>query len=347
MNNILFAAAGSGGHLFPALAVAQELESKFQIHFLVTGRDFEDQIPKSYLTHYVKKTALRHQGIWGFFKFFFEFPMMFLKLRNILKHNQIQFVLGLGGYTSGPALLVAKFCSIPTALVEPNACIGLSNKLSAPFVDYIFTNFLSHEVLQKYASKTYNFGLPQFQSQESDIKFQDWDLVIMGGSQGARGINEKMEIILKSDYFKNKCILWQTGAQWLKDHHPLNVSQIIQIAFVKNIKAHLNKTKLVISRTGAGAISDIVDTLCPSILIPLHLLNDPHYIQNARILVNANAALLYQENESMEKLENFIKNLLNSESDQKKMKANLLKFRYKDIPSKKIAQFIEEKLNVS
>jgi UDP-N-acetylglucosamine--N-acetylmuramyl-(pentapeptide) pyrophosphoryl-undecaprenol N-acetylglucosamine transferase len=120
----------------------------------------------------------------------------------------------------------------------------------------------------------------------------------------------------------------------------------VGVDFIQNIKAHLKSAKLAISRTGAGALSDIIDCEIPSILIPIHHSNDPHYLNNAKVLVDKNAAILCLETEPHERLREIIVGLLKDPGKRDDLRANLKPLRYSQDPASMIAKHIKEKVYV-
>lgn len=320
---VLLTGGGTGGHIYPALAVAKrlsEIESDLELLYVGTNRGLEstivpnEGIPFKSIEIEGFKRKLNISGI----KYNIRSVSLFIKsifeAKKIIREFKPDIVLGTGGYVSAPICYVASREGIPTIVHEQNSYLGLTNKFLLPFVDQLAISFDDiYEQVGKHREKLVFTGNPRAQELASaEINYQA-DLfgldplkkiiVILGGSRGAERINqavvEAYPELIKKDYQ----IILATGEihydKIIKDLNEIvalnEVRNIVVKDYIKNMMDVLQHSSLLVSRSGATTIAEITALALPSILIPSPYVTDDHQTKNAMSLVNNEAALLLKE----------------------------------------------------
>lgn len=320
---VLLTGGGTGGHIYPALAVAKrlsEIESDLELLYVGTNRGLEstivpnEGIPFKSIEIEGFKRKLNISGI----KYNIRSVSLFIKsifeAKKIIREFKPDIVLGTGGYVSAPICYVASREGIPTIVHEQNSYLGLTNKFLLPFVDQLAISFDDiYEQVGKHREKLVFTGNPRAQELASaEINYQA-DLfgldplkkiiVILGGSRGAERINqavvEAYPELIKKDYQ----IILATGEihydKIIKDLNEIvalnEVRNIVVKDYIENMMDVLQHSSLLVSRSGATTIAEITALALPSILIPSPYVTDDHQTKNAMSLVNNEAALLLKE----------------------------------------------------
>ena len=306
-------AAGTGGHIFPALAVAKELQkNEVDILWIGTKSGMENKIVPE---HNIKINQIDAIGVRGknpikvslsIFKLF----QAFFKSYQILKYNKPDAVLGMGGYVSGIAGLAAFFRGIPIIIQEQNAIPGTANKLISKISKKVFQAF--HGTFPT-KLKPITSGNPVFvKSLKKAKNNSNFNLLILGGSLGAKPIND---VVIHLE--NNINIIHQTGdmhINYVKKSH-LNKSAKV-VGFIDDMSKAYQWADIVISRAGAMTVSELMLTGTPAILIPLPHAIDNHQFYNAKILSDNGAAILLEQKDlSVKKLNDLISNLTQEKLD--------------------------------
>ena len=308
---IIIAGGGTGGHLFPAIALAEEFESRGkdnEILFVGTKKGIEYRILP---TKGFKLKTILVSGVTGGSPLqrvigVLKFLLGFFQSLGIIYSFRPNLVLGTGGYVSAPVILAAWLFRINTAICEQNSIPGLTNRILGRLVKKVFIAF---EESAPYfpPQKTYCTGNPirkEFLSFALPARKQNqsFTLLILGGSQGARSINHNM--INSLDYLsslRNKIkIIHQTGASdfsWVKKEYEKKGFKAEVVSFISDIAPVYQEADLVISRAGAITITEILASGKPSILIPYPYAAYNHQEVNAQILVNKGAARMIRDPE--------------------------------------------------
>ena len=308
--NIVIAAGGTGGHLYPAVALAkefQEQDPKTVITFVGAGR----QLEKSILTH--ERFALAHirvqgivgRGIWGALQALLLFPRAIWTSLRLLKAKGTDLVVGTGGFFSPPVVLAAWLLGIYRVILEPNAMPGLANRFLGPLANRIFLAFdqakpyfnpskvrIVGTPLRKEFCKTDGFSPSQRLSR----------LLIFGGSQGARAINRAMvEALQHSKVLRqNLHIIHQTGIDDQVETRTLYEKVGVEaevVPFLYDMPEVLRAADLVIARSGAGTLAELAACGKPAILIPFPHATHGHQEKNARAVEAKGAAVVILESE--------------------------------------------------
>lgn len=302
MNNVLIAAGGSGGHLYPALAVADIfLKEGFQVH-LLTSRKRPANIKFNSNIKIIEGFSIgwnrRLTGIfptsWSLFKDFILSFRVLSKLKPIL-------VLGMGGYVSIAPILIASIFGIPRAIHEQNIIPGLANKFLAPFVNKIFISFPNTN-FGTFQSKVVYTGLP-LREEFYNIRYLNHDkftVLVMGGSQGARIINDTIVEIVERRLVEDTKFIHITGTRdfdRLKEKIERLKSQNYEVySYREDIWTLYEKADLVISRAGAGSVMELASVGLPVILIPYKGAEGHQYL-NAKWLVDNGRGIIIDQSQ--------------------------------------------------
>ncbi len=353
--NILVSGGGTGGHIFPAVAIANGIKKRIpDANILFVGAKGRMEMEK------VPAAGYEIEGLWisGIQRKFslknliFPFKLIssLLKSRRIIRKHKPDAVVGTGGYASGPLLYVAASKKIPTLILEQNSYPGITNKLLGKKVDKIC---VAYESLKKYfpEDKIVITGSPIREeinhlkvNREEGIRHFGLDpkkttLLVIGGSQGAQKINKAIAENLDKIVAGNTQLIWQTGPFCMK---AANVSvdmakkqeTVKVVDFITRMDMAYAAADLVISRAGAIAIAEIVAVDKPAIFVPLPSAAEDHQTKNAMALVKGKAAVMIPENELDEKLPTVISELMEYESNRLVMVQNLKRFKHPEATEK-------------
>ncbi|RKG53154.1 undecaprenyldiphospho-muramoylpentapeptide beta-N-acetylglucosaminyltransferase [Corallococcus sp. AB011P] len=310
---VLIAGGGTGGHLFPGIALAEEVVTRHpanEVVFVGTEKGLEARVvPKEgYPLELVKVQGLKGKGLIGLLKGLIALPLAFLASFRILSRHKPDVVVGVGGYASGPVVLAAWLMGIPTAIQEQNALPGLTNKVLGRIVKVVFTSF--EEARNHFPeAKVQMIGNPirkklmdnYLRSSSAHEKFS---VLIFGGSLGARGLNNRVLEALDSlgDVKGQLDIVHQTGKLDLEsvkkgyaDKGFADVAQVVE--FIDDMSSAYAKADLVICRAGATSLAELTVCKKASILVPFPHATDNHQEVNARALVDVGAAIMFRESE--------------------------------------------------
>ena len=357
---VLMVAGGTGGHVFPALAVAEELRRRsqtrleagpqYEILFLGTRRGIEDRVIPSagFSLHKISGAGLKGIGGWKRFRNLMVLPQSAIQTARVFHVFRPQVVLGLGGYLAGPAMLRAALQGIPTVLIEPNAIPGFTNRILRPVVRAAAVAFA--ETARFYGRKARVTGNPiraAFASVPPRRHAPPFTLLILGGSLGATAINNCVVAGLERFQRMDACprFIHQSGE---RDYN--KVSQAYQDrgipaevhAFIEDVPAALAQADLVISRAGGNAAAELAAAGKASLLVPFPGAADQHQLANARALERAGAArVIEQKNLSPEKLVSEISSLLGDLGVFEKMERSARAFARPNAAAD-IADLVEE-----
>jgi UDP-N-acetylglucosamine--N-acetylmuramyl-(pentapeptide) pyrophosphoryl-undecaprenol N-acetylglucosamine transferase len=342
---ILFAGGGTGGHLFPAIAVAQkirEIKPEADILFVGTKTKIEGKV--------VPESGFNFRSIWikGFSrKFNLEnilFPLkLFVSIIQSLLIS-IKFKptvsVGSGGYVSGPALWAANLLGSKLVLLEQNSFPGKTTKLLEKYAREIHLSFESSLKHFQNKDKCFVTGNPV----RVDIKLFDKKkaleyfgfseskktIAIIGGSLGAKSLNEIVASTL-SELLKNDIqIIWQAGNNYLTDYKKYESDQVKLFSFIDDMAKVYSAADLIIARAGATTIAEITTLGLASLLIPSPNVAENHQYYNAKSLSDQNAAILLEDKYLMEEFLIKVKSILNDEGGLVALRANSKKLGKSD-----------------
>ena len=322
---VLIAAGGTGGHIYPGIAVANEIMSRdadSEVLFVGTAKGLEKKIvpENGYQLSLIDSAGLKNVGLAGKIKGLAVLPKSFLEARRIIRQFRPHVVVGAGGYVSGPVLLMAAIMGVPTLVMDSNALPGFTNRRLAMFVDQAALTF--DEALPYFGKKGVVTGNPvrkEFFDVEAKLRTKDVHVLIFGGSQGARAINNAMIAALASlgKYETNLTITHQTGEADFENIKAAYADTAFSAAdvraFISDIFVEFGKSDLVICRAGATTCAELAAAGKASIMVPLPTAADDHQRKNAEALEKAGAAKMILQSElSGESLASEISALIDS-----------------------------------
>jgi UDP-N-acetylglucosamine--N-acetylmuramyl-(pentapeptide) pyrophosphoryl-undecaprenol N-acetylglucosamine transferase len=316
ITKLVIAGGGTGGHVFPGVAVAEAMNSygDMDILWIGTGRPVEKAALLEHKWDYrvLDTRPLKGSDITGIIRSLLELPLSIIRAFLWLRSFKPHVVLGIGGYVSGPVILAAKMLRIPSAIHEQNLIPGLTNRLASRFVKTVFISF--KETLKYFPKNKVIFtGNPirkdiieltgqQIKESQEIKKSSKSRLLILGGSQGAKCLNRLVSSAIK--------ILWQSGFHLEVIHQTgkMDMSYVAKFyqeanipvkvtPFISDIGESYAWADLVICRAGAGTLAELTALGKPSILIPYPWAADSHQDANARELTEAGAAKCFSEKE--------------------------------------------------
>jgi UDP-N-acetylglucosamine--N-acetylmuramyl-(pentapeptide) pyrophosphoryl-undecaprenol N-acetylglucosamine transferase len=299
---LVFAGGGTGGHVYPMIAVADAVRAfapELRLVFVGTERGMETRVvpERGYELELMRVLPIRGGGLFGAARGIARAAALVPEARTLLKKLAPSAVFSIGGYAAGPVSLGARTLGIPVALMEPNSVIGLANRLIAPLVQRAYTAFPESEKHFK-ESVILRAGVPiraGFARAPYAASAQALRILVLGGSQGAKALNEAVPRAL-AELELPVSVMHQCGAAHEADarrlYAELGLSDRAQItAFIADMPAALAAADLVIGRSGASAVSEICAVGRPSLLIPYPFASGDHQRVNAESLVHAGAAV--------------------------------------------------------
>lgn len=321
MKKFLFVCGGTGGHIFPAVAIADSLKKIGVTDITFAGRkdSMEERlVAKNWPYEYISAVPLHRGPFLKNLALPFNLSKALVRAKSVIKKVKPDVVVATGGYVSLPIVLAAGTAGIPVYLQEQNAVAGVANKVGARYAKTIFVT--SDEAAKSFpAEKCMIFGNPVRELPTGDTlprpaEFEAGKkaVFIVGGSQGAVGINNKIEESIKAIAAREDVsVVWQVGVKNV-EAIGARVGEVKNVAirgFLDNIYAYMKHADLIISRAGASALAEILAFGKPSILLPFPHATANHQEHNARVVEKAGAALVEldaEENHLWEKVESLL-----------------------------------------
>ena len=316
IRRVLVAGGGTGGHLFPGLAVVNELRNRaddVEVLFVGTARGIEARLlpARGERLELLKVTPLKGQGSLARAKSVARLPLAFSKAASIVRSFNPDIVIGVGGYAAGPVLAAAAAMGVKTALLEQNAHVGLTNKMLASVVGRAYLTFEKtvHHFGESKARVCGNPVRREFVSvarraaaDPEGFESRANSILILGGSQGAKALNEAVPSVLAEVDLKSRGlkIVHQTG-EAMRDavqerYRELGVEAEV-VSFIDDMaRVYVNAT-LVIARAGATTLAEVCAIGRPSVLIPFPHAADDHQTKNAQALEELDAAQCVAESD--------------------------------------------------
>ena len=337
--NILISGGGTGGHIYPAIAIANELKLRYpEANFLFVGAKNKMEMEK------VPQAGYAIKGLWisgiqrklTIDNLSFPFKMLnsLWNASKIIKKFKPDIAIGTGGFASGPTLIMANRKGIPTLLQEQNSYPGITNKLLGKKAAKIC---VAYDHLERFfpLDKIVKTGNPVRQdllSIHSKIEegktFFSMDknkktILVLGGSLGARKINQLVESNL--DFFKNQQVqvIWQCGKLYYEEYKKYNTSEDIQVhEFLNRMDFAYAASDIIISRAGASSVSELCIVGKPVIFIPSPNVAEDHQTKNAKKIADQHGAILVRENE-LETFPIIFETLIKDKGKQEHMSENI------------------------
>ncbi|HEX3695642.1 MAG TPA: undecaprenyldiphospho-muramoylpentapeptide beta-N-acetylglucosaminyltransferase [Polyangia bacterium] len=310
---VLIAGGGTGGHLYPGIALAEEIKSRpgGEVLFVGAQRGLEAKVipAEGYPLELLEVSGIKRTGMRGLVKGLVKLPRALALSRDILKRNDPSVVVGVGGYASGPMVLMASLMGFPTAIQEQNSHPGFTNKVLRRFVDRVFIAFddARKQLGKKKTTLTGNPVRRKFiDGAQRPHAAAAGRLVVVGGSQGARAINDLVAGMtpLLMERGELPPVLHQSGQsdydRVRRRYDVLRVGERVELRpYIEDMYEALSTAALVISRAGALTLAELAIVGCPAILIPLPTASDDHQTSNARSFERAGAAVLMPQRETV------------------------------------------------
>lgn len=310
---LLIAGGGTGGHLFPGIALAEELLTRQpglnDVLFVGTARGIEARcVPEAGMKiEFIDVEGIKGKGIWRCLRSLAMIPRALVESIRILRRYQPDIVVGVGGYASGPVVLAARLLGLPTAIQEQNALPGMTNRWLGQIAEVVFTAF--PEAARFFpAAKVRLIGNPIRRAFLDNYlmapsKHDKTALLIFGGSQGAHVLNATVIDALQSLDVQQRerlSIVHQTGARELEEVQKAYRDAGIEaevVEFIDDMSKAYERADLVVCRAGATSLAELTVAKKASILVPFAAAADNHQEINANSLVRAGAAVMVRERE--------------------------------------------------
>ncbi len=357
---VIIAGGGTGGHIFPAVAIGhalQRLSPGTQLLFVGAKDKMEmEKVPKEgFRIIGLDIVGFNRSNIWKNILLPVKLIKSRIEARRIIREFNPAVIVGVGGYASFPVLHAGQSMNIPTLIQEQNSYAGKSNKIlgkkaksicvAYPGMEQFFPKdkiILTGNPVRKSISemnKTNAEGKARF-----NITHKGKTILIVGGSQGARSVNESIDFLLGDIMLEDVNLLWQTGKTFYEQAEKLAVkydNRIKVFDFISDMDAAYAAADIVISRAGALAIAELCIAGKPVIFVPLPSAAEDHQTSNAMALVNNNAALLVKDSDAKTDLLKKLKTILNDNSLQELMSKNLKAMAIKDADERIAGKVIE------
>jgi len=327
---LLIAASGTGGHLFPAIALAEQLP-EYQIEWLGVPNRLETQlVPDQYLLHTIPVEGFQERFGLSSLRILARLTSAIFQVRQLLQQGKFQGLFTTGGYIAAPAVMAARSLSLPVILHESNALPGKVTRWFSPWCSAIALGF---EPAAQYLprAQTIYTGTPvraqfrvgaieQVPTLELPVPEDVPLIVVFGGSQGAVAINQIVRQCASAWFDAGAWIIHLTG-----DNDPdaasLKHPQYFSLPFYDNMAGLLHRANLAISRAGAVSLTELAITDTPSVLIPYPYAAEDHQSYNAAVFMAAGAALVFRQAElSPQVLESEVLSLLQSPKQLEQMR---------------------------
>jgi UDP-N-acetylglucosamine--N-acetylmuramyl-(pentapeptide) pyrophosphoryl-undecaprenol N-acetylglucosamine transferase len=337
---IIISGGGTGGHIYPAIAIANEIKSRFpEADILFVGAQDKMEMQK------VPQAGYPIKGLWiaGIQRkltlqnamFPFKLISSLLKSFGIIKNFKPDVVVGTGGFASGAVLKVASMLGIPTVIQEQNSFPGITNKLLAKKANKIC---VAYQNLDKFFPKEKMIltGNPVRQDlisvsekRSEAVNYFKLDttkktVLVLGGSLGARRINQLIAKELDWFLLQNLQIIWQCGKLYFEEYKHFSDKDDVQVvAFIDRMDFVYAAADFVISRSGASSVSELCIIAKPVLFIPSPNVSEDHQTKNAQAIVDKNGAILLKESQLDAEFESVFGTLVNDKDKQESLSKNI------------------------
>ena len=316
---VLISGGGTGGHIFPALSIADELKARMGAEILFVGAENRMEMTRVPAAGYdiigLPVAGFDRKRIWKNISVLFKLFKSMRMAKNIVRKFSPDIAIGVGGYASGPTLKAAQKAGVPTLLQEQNSYAGVTNKLLGKKAAAIC---VAYDGMERFfpGEKIIKTGNPIRKSLLSSKKTvkearesfgldpRRLTLLVVGGSLGARTINESLEAGIKELADNGIQVIWQTGKNFGDRGIAAvkNIKGVVVTQFITDMAAAYKAADLVIARAGAGTISELEALGKPAILVPSPNVAEDHQTHNAMALVGRGAACLVKDSDARQNL---------------------------------------------
>ncbi len=351
---VLLSGGGTGGHIFPAIAIADEIKKRFpDAEFLFIGANGKmemEKVPQAgYKIEGIDIAGIDRGNMLSNLGLPFKILKSLSKSKRIIKNFAPDFAVGTGGFASGPALYEASKMGIPIFIQEQNAHAGVTNKILSKKAKAVFTaypkvegfpaekiKFLGNPIRENIIS-----GMQETSSAKEKLGLDRNKLTILsvGGSLGSRTLNNAWKENLEKIKEKGYQLIWQTGKLDYKEivdscqlsvdensQQPTTNNQQQIKEFIKDMETAYSAADVIVSRAGAIAISELAVAQKPVLLVPFPFAAEDHQTKNAMNLVEKNAAKMVKDSEMQEKFWDTLSEICENENVRKEMSENLKYF---------------------
>ncbi len=348
----LFAGGGTGGHLFPAVAVADKIKSlvpEAEILFVGTKSKIEGKV--------VPELGYKFSSIWikGFARKFnaenllFPIKLIVSIIQSMIINMKFQpkVAIGSGGYVSGPAILGASFMGAKIILLEQNSYPGVTSRLLEKYADEVHISFEDSRKYFRSQEKLFLTGNPVRESlkrvpKEEALNYFELNtdkktLFVVGGSLGAKAINQATASVVRDLEKSDIQVIWQTGKNDFEEFKSFESDNIKVLSFIEKIDLAYSACDLLLARAGGITIAELLTLGIPCILVPSPNVAENHQHYNAKSLSDKNAAILVDEKDLKKIILNKVISLISDEKKLSELKQNALKLSKPDA-AKAIAQ---------
>ncbi len=337
--NILISGGGTGGHIYPAIAIANEIKLRYpDANFLFVGAKDKMEMEKVPQAGFAIKglwiSGIQRKNIFKNFNFPFKLLSSLWKANAIIKRFKPDIAIGTGGFASGPTLIMASLKNIPTLIQEQNSFPGITNKLLGKSTSKIC---VAYDDLERFfpSEKIIKTGNPVRQDLldihtkisegigffTTDVKQKT--ILILGGSLGARKINELIASHLEFFKTQNVQVIWQCGKLYFDEYKHYNSENHVQVhQFINRMDLAYAASDIIISRAGASSVSELCIVGKPVIFIPSPNVAEDHQTKNAKFIVEKHGALLLKESE-LDTFKIVFETLLKDKGKQEQLAENI------------------------
>ena len=354
---ILISGGGTGGHIFPALSIANAIKSRLNAEILFVGADNRMEMERVPAAGYDIKglpvAGFNRKNLFKNFGVLLKLRRSIAMARKIVADFNPDIAIGVGGYCSGPTLKAAQRAGVPTLLQEQNSYAGVTNKLLAKKAKKIC---VAYPDLERFfpADKIVLTGNPirkdllssTISREEARQRFglnpNLPTVLVVGGSLGALTLNESMESGIRTLHDEGIQVIWQTGKNFgdRGTNAVKNLKGIVVTKFISDMAAAYAAADLVVSRAGAGSISELEVLAKPCILVPSPNVAEDHQTKNARALSDKGAAILVRDSEAREKLTDEIISVIRDPKRLNDMSAEIKKLALTDSDEKIVDEIV-------
>jgi len=338
---VIISGGGTGGHIYPAISIADEIKRRYpeaEILFVGAKDRMEMQkVPQAgykieglWITGIERKLSLKNLG----------FPLKLIsslwKSRKIIKEFKPDVVIGTGGFASGPLLKLANSKNVPTLIQEQNSFPGITNRLLGKNANVICTaydnleRFFPAEKIRKTGNPVRQDIIDISKKREEALSFFKLDksrktILVLGGSLGARRINQLMGAFRSIFEEKEIQLIWQTGSLYYDEYKKYNSKWVQTHSFLNRMDLAYAAADIIVSRAGAGSVSELCLVGKPVLFIPSPNVAEDHQAKNALAIARENAALVLKEENLAERFEDTILTMLHSEKVRMELSVNIKK----------------------
>ncbi|GGF95629.1 MULTISPECIES: undecaprenyldiphospho-muramoylpentapeptide beta-N-acetylglucosaminyltransferase [Cysteiniphilum] len=333
-HSVLIMAGGTGGHIFPALAVADELKRQnVEVSWLGTEYGLETKlVGERYPLFYLSVRGVRKKGMLKKLSLPFSLSYAVIQAMRVIRKQKVKVVVGFGGYAAGPGGLAARLMRVPLIIHEQNARPGMTNKTLAKFARKVLCAFPTSAFKTKSSIEVIGNPIRDeikvLHEQKHDFYKHVLNVLVLGGSQGAKILNDAMPEFVR-DLPKDACVnLWhQTGEKTYEEtkeaYNSLSPDYKCELTiepFISDMAAAYQWADIVVCRAGALTVSEVACAGVPAFFVPFAQAVDDHQYHNAQFLVQAEAAICIREqNFNAQKLMAFVRAVDMNRAELEKM----------------------------